>query len=245
MSVYLIVGASSGVGKAVVEKLDKTGNLLLLVGRDITKLESIGKKLVSSWRPIICNLEEISQVNKIFDSISEKITGVVYASGIDSTVPIKNITFEKYDRLFKINFYSFIEVLKNLTLKKSNNSDYWTSVVAVSSIASTNGGIGQTLYATSKAALEASVKVLAKELHKKKIRVNGVRPGLIDTDMTRNWMAKIGIDEWSQLEKLQLSGVAKPYEIANLIIFLLSSEASHIVGQNIAIDGGGPVNSIF
>lgn len=101
------------------------------------------------------------------------------------------------------------------------------------------------LYASSKAALEASVRVLSKELMNNKMRINCVSPGLVNTEMTHRWMKRIGIEDINALSNFQQSGIADPLEIAYVIEFLLSSKSSHIVGQNISVDGGGPKSLIF
>jgi NAD(P)-dependent dehydrogenase (short-subunit alcohol dehydrogenase family) len=157
---------------------------------------------------------------------------------------LKNVSYSKFEKSIKINMFSVIELMKLMVLCKSN-SNTWTNVVAISSIASQHGGVGQTIYSASKAALEAAVRVLSKELISKKIRINCVSPGLVNTEMTKRWMERIGINDIDSLSNMQLSGIAEPLEIAHIIEFLLSSKSSHVIGQNISVDGGGPKSSIF
>jgi len=242
---YLITGATSGIGKAVVHLLNEENHHLILVGRDQIRLNEISENLNAMHTTICCDLDDVSNLKDVLNILPDRIDGFVHCAGVDSTVPLKNITYEKFEKVFKVNFFSFLEIIKQISVTKKNTSDYWTSVVAVSSIASNKGGAGQTIYSSSKAALEAAVIVLSKELIKKKFRINCVRPGLVDTEMTRRWMKRIGIEDINELSKMQLSGIAKPEEIANVICFLLSPESTHILGQNITVDGGGPSSSIF
>lgn len=245
MSNYLITGATSGIGKAVVTLLNKENNHLVLVGRDQTKLKESADFLLASYTLITHDLENIEDIEKAFSKLPDRIDGFVHCAGIDSTIPLKNIRNDKLEKVFRVNTFSFVEIMRVIANLKNNKSDYWTNVVAVSSIASEKGGVGQVIYSASKAALEAVIIVLTKELIRKKFRINCVRPGLVDTEMTRRWMERIGIEDINEVAKMQLSGIAEPNEIAAVIKFLLSPDASHIMGQSITVDGGGPVSSIF
>lgn len=244
MANILITGASSGIGRELVHLLDNRNNHLILIGRDKEKLVNLSNQLVSKFTLIEYNLEDIYNIKFLLNDMPSVIDGFAHCAGIDSTLPLKNISYAKFEKSFKINTFSFIELMK-LIVNSKNNSNHWINVVAISSIASQHGGIAQTIYAASKAALEATVRVLSKELISKKIRINCVSPGLVNTEMTKRWMERIGIEDKDSLSKLQLSGIAEPEEIANIIEFLLSPKSSHVVGQNISIDGGGPKSSIF
>jgi NADP-dependent 3-hydroxy acid dehydrogenase YdfG len=244
MSNILITGASSGIGNALVQLLDNKDNHLILIGRDINKLNLLSKNLTAKSTLIQFDLEDVDNIKFLSNDMPVVIDAFAHCAGIDSTLPLKNVNYSKFEKSIKVNMFSFIELIK-IIVKTKNKSDFWTNVVAVSSIASQHGGVAQTIYASTKAALEASVRVLAKELINNKIRINSVSPGLVNTEMTQRWMERVGIDNINTLSKFQLSGIAEPIEIANVIEFLLSAKSSHIVGQNISIDGGGPKSLIF
>lgn len=245
MNNFLITGASSGIGLSVVNTLNVKDNHLYLVGRDEKKLSSITKKLISDFTIIVCDLEDVESINEALKDLPNRLDGFIHCAGIDSTLPLNKISIEKFDSVFRLNFFSFIAIMKIISSSKKNSDNYWTNVVAVSSIASSRGGIGQTLYSSSKAALESAVLVLTKELLRKKFRINCVSPGLVDTEMTRRWMKQIGIEDINELNTVQLSGIAKPEHISSVIFFLLSSDSNHIFGQNLIVDGGGPTSKFF
>lgn len=244
MANILITGASSGIGKALVKILDSSNNHLILIGRDKIKLNNLSNELISKFTLIEYDLEDIENIKHLISHMPTEIDAFAHCAGIDSTLPLKNISYSKFEKSIKINMFSFVELMKLIVFSKSN-SNSWTNVVAVSSIASQYGGVAQTIYSATKASLEAAVRVLSKELISKKIRINCVSPGLVNTEMTKRWMERIGISDIDTLSKMQLSGIAEPIEIAYLIDFLLSPKSSHVVGQNIRVDGGGPKSSIF
>ena len=245
MKNFIITGSSSGIGNALASQLNNPEFHLYLLGRDVEQANELKFKLDSKITFVKCDLKNIDSIQSSLSGLPSIIDGFVHCAGVTTTQPINKINYEKFDYIFKVNMFSFIEILKWIVKEKKLKSESWTSVVAVSSIASVRGGIGQTLYAASKAALEATVLTLSKELIRKKIRINSVRPGLVDTPMTRKWMETVGVDDLDKLNRLQLSGVAKPSDIANVICFLLEARSQHIVGQNINIDGGGPVSVFF
>jgi len=245
MKNFIITGSSSGIGNSVALQLNNPEFHLYLLGRDAGHSKALKLKLDSQITFIECDLENIDNIQFSLSELPSVIDGFVHCAGVTAILPINKIDYKKFEDIFKINMFSFIEILKFIVKRKKLKSDNWTSVVAVSSIASVRGGIGQTLYSASKAALEASIMTLSKELIRKKIRINSVRPGLVDTPMTRKWMQTLGINDFEAVNRLQLSGIAKPSDIADVICFLLESRAQHIVGQNINVDGGGPVSAIF
>jgi len=242
---FIITGATSGIGRALVAKLDCDSNNLILVGRSSDKLAEIAGQLKASSVPLAIDLTEIDQVLTLAKHLPSRVDGFVHAAGVESVEPIKLIGYKKFDYIMRLHLYSFVEVLKLIENGKKKSDDYDTSVVAISSIASDSGGIGQTMYAASKAGLEAAVRVLTKELAGKRIRINAVKPGIVDTEMTRRWMRRIGVADVSEVEKMQLNGIAKPEDVVNLIAFLLSDLSRHIAGTQIKIDGGGPSGRVF
>jgi short-subunit dehydrogenase len=244
MKNILITGATSGIGNALLHLLDSKENHLILISRDKVKLINVTKKLTCKFTLIEYDLEDIENIKLLFNQLPIEINAFVHCAGIDTTLPLKNINYTKFEKSIKINMFSFIELLK-LIVSKKNNNNYWTNVVAISSIASQHGGIAQTIYSSTKAALEATVRVLSKELIKNKFRINSISPGLVNTEMTHRWMERIGIENIETLSKFQVNGIAEPIEIANVIEFLISSNSSHISGQNIVVDGGGPKSDIF
>ncbi len=241
----IVTGATSGIGRAVAKHLDGLNSELILIGRSRQRLEALAGELAGKVTCCAIDLTDMSQISTLTNFLPERIDGLVHAAGVESVEPIRSVNYSKFDSIMRLHVYSFVELVKLIERHKKRDAKYCTSVVALSSIASDSGGIGQTMYAASKSALEAVVKVLSKELAKKRIRLNSVKPGLVDTEMTRRWMQRIGITDIRELDKLQLNGISGATDIANLIVFLLTDQSKHIVGSHITIDGGGPLSKIF
>jgi len=241
----LVTGASSGIGLALVRQLDQAGHHLLLVGRSAEKLAELRASLNSSSVALPYDLADHEQLAALGAQLPARIDGFVHAAGLESVVPLRMVSYQKFDYLMRLHLYALVEILRLIDKNKKKEDDYLTSVVALSSVASDGGGVGQTMYAASKAALEAAVRVLSKELAPKRIRINAIKPGIVDTEMTRRWMRRIGIADPAEVDSMQLNGMAQPDEIVALILFLLSDQSRHIVGTQIKIDGGGPTGKVF
>mgnify|MGYP006079558959 FL=1 len=243
---YIITGATSGIGKSVTFRLDFTGNHLILLARSSDNLKKISNLLkFATFDLVSADLLDLSFVDKLKELNVINIKGFVHCAGSESILPLRLISYDKFDKLMRLHVYSFVEIVKFIDKIKTQKSSYLTSIVGISSIASHDGGIGQTIYSASKAALESVCKVLSKELVKKKIRLNTILPGLVDTEMTERWRKKIGIQNKDDLHKMQLNGLIDPKEVAELINYLLSDLSKQIVGTEIRLDGGGPTDKIF
>lgn len=242
---FVVTGATSGIGRALSTHLDFLGCRVLMVGRSKEKLDSVAKDLSANTTVFAIDLTVTDQLWRLESVLPSRVDGFVHSAGIESVEPLNLVNYQKFDSVMRLHVYSFVEIMRLIALRKPRRADYTTSVVALSSIAAEAGGIGQTMYAASKAALDAVVRSLSKELANKKIRLNAIKPGIVDTEMTRRWMDRIGIDDILDVEKMQVNGLAKPADIVNLILFLLSNFSQHITGAHIKIDGGGPSGKIF
>ena len=130
-------------------------------------------------------------------------------------------------------FYLTRLILKDMIKNKKG------SIINISSISGTDGNKGQGNYAASKGGILAFTKSLAKEVARRNITVNCIAPGLIETDMISHLSDTV---RQGYLDKIPLNKLGKPSDIANMILFLCSNEASYITGQTFYIDGGMSLN---
>lgn len=241
--VIIVTGATSGIGLELVKKLN-TKYKIIAIGRDKEKLDLLKKKIGNHHVFVCIDLTDPNIISKNLSFIDEPIYGFVHCAGTESVMPLRFINNDKFIDIMNLHVFSFIEIVKLIDKKKSKNDVYKTSIISISSYASDNGGAMQTLYSSSKSAIEALSKPLSKELASKKIRINSIKPGLVDTEMTDRWRKRIGIQDKEDLSNLQLGGIANPNDIVELIDFLLSDKSEFIIGSAINIDGGGPSSTL-
>ena len=163
------------------------------------------------------------------------LDGYVNCVGIRSRRPIGLLKPSHTQKIFNANVTSFIEIIRVITQKNKFNQGL--SIVSISSISSVVGGPGVTAYAASKAAIDAAIRCLAKELHKKSIRINSVLSGQVNT-LSYQELMNSKTDKIDQVLDRQYLGLGETDDIANLILFLLSEKSKFITGTAIPVDGG-------
>ena len=236
--VALITGASRGIGRAIAIELAKNGaNVVVNFNSDekealnvVEEIKKIGvmsiaaKADVSSFKDCTYMMEAVKKKFGHLDIL-------VNNAGALSDKSLKNMTEQQWDFVVKTNLYGTFNATKNaLPLMRENGR-----IINISSIAGINGNFGQTNYAASKAGIIGFTKSLAKELGKRKITVNAVAPGFIETYMTKNFPF---IRKRILLAMIPIGRAGIPQDIANLVSFLASDKAGYITGQVIRIDGG-------
>ena len=151
-------------------------------------------------------------------------------------MPVKGIRIrEDIQAQMEINAYSFAELGRYFSSKRFSNDG--GAVVAVSSMASQSCAIGHCGYAASKAALNAMVKVMAKEFVRRKIRVNAIMPTYVDTPLLQGDLEDT-FDLKAKIEKTQALGIIEPKSIAYLVEFLISEKAKYITGALVPVTAG-------
>lgn len=237
--VILVTGASSGIGRQMAISFSELGSKIIAVARREEELKQTLEKLTGhGHRFYAADLSEIEAIKDLMVTIVKEngpLNGLVYCAGKSQTCPIKSISYAYALDMMNLNYFAFLEMVKQFT-KKGNYAE-GASIVGISSTASKVNSNGQTVYAASKAGMEASVRVIANELIKKEIRINTISPGWVRTKMYEDFM-----NQWENAEELirssQPLGVIEPEEIASMAAYLLSPAARCITGQDIIIGGG-------
>lgn len=237
----VITGASSGLGREACILLSKLNANICLIGRDQIRLEKTKSLMLNANHQILsfdlCNFETYKELFKNIVSKMGNLHGMAHFAGIEKREPLQIISTQSMRDIFDINFYSFIELCKQFS-KKSIVSPEGASIVAASSVASFRGIPSLTGYSASKSALNASIKTLSRELASKKIRVNGIAPGYVETEMNAKIKEKLSLEAYDKIVKEHPLGIGDPRQVVNLLAFLLSDEASWVSGTIIPIDGG-------
>lgn len=232
----LVTGASSGIGKSIAMECSKMGAQLIICGRNQERLEEVLSALEGTGHQcVVGDLLQSEDVDSLLSQISQ-LDGVVFSAGRGLMLPFQFSTREKFDDVFNINFFSPVELLRLLVKKKKLSSN--SSAVYIVSIGGTGRfTVGNSVYGASKAALQAMIRYCAQELAPKKVRVNGINPGMVNTPLIRK--GTLADEQLAEdRAKYPLKRYGEPEDVAYAAIYLLSDASSWVTGQSIVIDGG-------
>ena len=238
----VITGANRGIGYETVKCCSLNGANIFAVVRNITeeillKLRTVEEECGNTIKIFECDFSNEDSVKNCTSTIlAEKIplSGIANIAGvIGSQKAFETMSMKEIKNVFEVNFFAPLfftqRLLKNLIRSRAG------SIVSVSSAAAINGAPGGFEYCASKASLIGATKKLSRELGTFNIRVNAVAAGITDTDMSKF------IDEnnlQDSLKNTSLKRLAKPSEIAEAVVWLLSDKSGFITGQILRIDGG-------
>ena len=232
----LVTGASSGIGRATAIACSQMGAVVVVTGRNESRLqETLDALEGSGHQMIVADIANDDQIDYLVDQIPA-INGLVNNAGITETCPTQFIKRDKLNRVMEVNTIAPILLTQRILKKKKLGKG--GSIVFTCSISGTCvcGG-GNVLYSASKGAIHGFMKNAALDLAHKGIRVNDVCPGMIDTHILD---AGTISDEQLEIEaqRYPMKRFGKPEEVAYGIIYLLSDASSFVTGSSIVIDGG-------
>ncbi|WP_427338585.1 3-oxoacyl-[acyl-carrier-protein] reductase [Caloranaerobacter sp. DY30410] len=238
--IALITGGSRGIGKAIALKLASLGANIVVnytksdtKAKEVIKLaEEMGVKAIAV-KADISNKDDVENfINKVLDEFG-RIDILVNNAGITRDNLLMRMKEEEWDDVININLKGTFNVTKAAirTMMKQKSG----SIINVASVVGITGNQGQCNYAASKAGIIGFTKSIAKEVAKKKVRVNAIAPGFIKTDMTDKLPDKV---KEEYLSKIPLNRLGEPEDIANAVAFLASDLSSYITGQVLIVDGG-------
>jgi len=241
MRTVLITGATSGIGKACVEKFSREGFKIIAIGRNEKKLIKLKKISLNSgansFVKIKCDFNNEKEFKKLIINLKKikNLDCLINCAGIALKSRISSMDLKEWNMVMKINLSIPFFLIKNLIkqLSKSKNA----SIINISSIAGRNRSISLGChYTTSKAGLIGLTRHLASELGKKNIRVNCTTPGQTHTPMLKSSLSrKRQID---LAKTIPLKRLSMPSDQAEVIYFLSTKEASYINGAVIDVNGG-------
>lgn len=229
----VVTGGNSGIGYAAAKALQQLQANVIITGRRKEAVEKAAATL--NVTGIIADQSSLNDIDQLATEIAQfgKIDILLINAGITNLSPIEQTTETMFDAIMNVNFKGAYFTLSKLIPLLNDNA----SVIFLSSTSATISPQHASVYAASKAAINAVVKIAALELAPRKIRVNAVSPGPVATEI----MDKLGLND--ELEKqmtstIPLSRFGHPDEVANLITFLSGDQSSFITGANFLVDGG-------
>ena len=233
----LVTGSSRGIGREVAIYLAKSGfNIVLHCNKNKDKALEVKNIIEQTDRKVRILQFDVSDRAKtkkvLLDDIERNgiYYGVVVNAGITADNPFPAMEDEEWDKVINTNLNGFYNTLRPIILPMIQNRQ--GRIVALSSVSGLIGNRGQINYSASKAGIIGAVKTLCREVAKRNITVNCVAPGVIESDMTN----EIPFDMVK--EAIPMRRMGTPKEVASLINYLFSEDASYITGQVISVNGG-------
>jgi 2-keto-3-deoxy-L-fuconate dehydrogenase len=236
----VITGGASGIGKAVAMLFARQGAAVHIVDLNEDAIKAAVSEIQGNATGHACNVTDQKTVANTFNKI-QKIDILVNSAGISHIGKVEGTSEEDFDRIYSVNVKGVYNCLfAAIPLMKRNNGGV---ILNLSSVAANVGLADRFAYSMSKGAVAAMTLSVAKDYVKDNIRCNSVSPGRVHTPFVDGFLKKNypGREEemFEKLSKTQPIGrMGKPNEIANLILYLCSDEASFITGTDYPIDGG-------
>ena len=232
----LVTGASRGIGKETALYLASNGyNIVLHCSNDVKRLDGLKQEIEAKSvqaRAITFDIRNRAQVEQILINDIETngmYYGVVLNAGIAKDNPFPAMEEGEWDDVLRTNLDGFYNVLKPLIMPFIQQKK--GRIVVMSSISGQCGNRGQVNYSASKAGLIGAAKALSQEVAKRKITVNCIAPGIIETDMTEDLPEEA-------VKQIPMRRMGQAKEVASLVNYLMSEDAGYITGQVIGVNGG-------
>ncbi|WP_196592579.1 SDR family NAD(P)-dependent oxidoreductase [Pectinatus sottacetonis] len=233
---YIVTGASSGMGRQVTLELVKAGAVILAVARKKENLLSLKEEAPEQIHIATVDVcDNIALENKIREFVDKygKLNGSVHAAGISEITPLRAYNKDIAHKIMQTSFWAGIDLIQLVT--KSKYSEKGTSNVIFSSVCALSSEKGMFAYTAAKAAINSSIKSIAKEICGKGHRLNSIVPGWVKTPMTER---AENLTNTKDLFDRYLLGTGEVKDISGTVLFLLSNRAKWITGSNIVVDGG-------
>jgi 3-oxoacyl-[acyl-carrier protein] reductase len=231
-----VTGSTRGIGLQIARTLHAAGAKVAIVGRELTRAQSVAGEWPDRAAGIACDVAQADQVDAAIAAAETQLGPIdilVNNAGLTRDNILLRLTDDDWDAVLDANlkgaFHTTRAVIKGMMKRR------WGRIINISSIVGLIGNKGQANYAASKAGLIGFTKSVAREYASRNILVNCVAPGFIATDMTASLPDAARA---SLLEQIALGRLGRPEDVAGTVLFLASDLAAYITGQVLVVDGG-------
>jgi NAD(P)-dependent dehydrogenase (short-subunit alcohol dehydrogenase family) len=232
--VAVITGGSSGIWLATVKRFVEEGAYVFITGRRQAELDAAVREIGANVAGVQGDVANLADLDRLYATVGRQKgrMDVLFANaGVVEFVPLSSITEEHFDRVFNINVRGVLfTVQKALPLFNDGGS-----IILTSSGVSIKGFAAASVYSATKAAVRSFARCWTTDLKERRIRVNVISPGPIETPM----FAQVPQEEITRITStVPMGRMGKPDEIASAAVFLASDESSYVTGIELFVDGG-------
>ena len=238
--IALVTGGNSGIGLATAKRFVNEGAYVFITGRRDAELAAAVKEIGRNVSAVRGDVSKLSDLDSLFAQIKRekgKLDVVFANAGVAKYAPLGKISEEFYDSIFDINVKGLLfTVQKALALMSDGGS-----IILNASIVASKGFSANSVYSATKAAVRSFARTWTTDLKDRRIRVNAVSPGSIDTPGLNDLLAssETGQQRLKMISNsVPLGRLGKPDEIAKAVVFLASDDSSYIAGTELFVDGG-------
>ncbi len=231
-----ITGSSGGIGSSITKKFNKIGYNLILISSSKDKLNKMKNLYGENHSYYHLNISDLTKLSSSMEEIVDDhpdISIIINNAGLTSDNLLLRMKLEQWQEVINTNLSSNFVIIKSIlpSMIKSKKG----KIIGISSVVAISGNPGQANYVSSKSGMIGFYKSLAHEVASRNINVNVVSPGFIVSPMTQ----KLNETQKNKiLENIPMKKFGEPSDVADLVYFLTSNEASYITGQNFHVNGG-------